>query len=180
MTRLLLSLGLAAACLAPLPAAADDAERLAGQSKSAFLDAYEESFLAALELSDQLIERFDPAYAGMLDTETPVTEAERTSFACLYDAAEAEGHLRALAIYALSFEEIAARAEADPAFDYVDLALDASVGETGASPEGSQVVASAMQACGTIPLSQERMQLTDAFWADLQAAAVERGYFDEE
>jgi len=168
-------LGLCAIGLYASPLAADQAESLTDLSKPDFLAEYEDRFVQSLVVSQELIRRFNPDYASLIDAETPVSEAERTAFDCIYDDLAAQDALAEMAEQSMASDTLTARLEADPDFDYADM-MDPALKEevTGLTP-GDTLIA-AMDTCGSMTLSAERMSFTGAFWADMQAAAKERGY----
>lgn len=175
MTRPSLVLGLCAIGLCATPLAADEAERLANLSKSAFLAEYEDRFVQSLEMSAELMRRFDPAYAEVFDADTPVTEAERAAFECLYDTMAEQGALGELAEHSTASDTLLARVENDPDFDYVDM-MDPALEAEVASMTPSDTMIAAMDGCGSMTLAAERMAFSSDFWTDMQAAAVKRGY----
>lgn len=177
MTRSTLLLGLCAFGLCAAPLHANEAERLANLSKSAFLAEYEDHFIQSLALSEELMRRFNPDYASIIDTKTPITDAERAVFECLYDTLSGQGALAELADQSMASDQLMARIETDPDFDYVDMMDPALENEvTGLIP--GDTLSAAMDTCGSMTLAAERMSFSNDFWTDMQAAALERGYIE--
>lgn len=172
-------LGLCAIGLCATSLAANEAARLASLSKSAFLAEYEDRFVQSLEMSEELMRRFDPAHAGVFDSETPVSQAERDSFACLYDAMTGQSALMDLAEHATASSVLTARVESMPDFDYVDM-MDPALEVEVAGMTPSDTLIAAMDGCGSMTLVSDRMAFSSEFWIDMQAAAIERGYIEAE
>jgi hypothetical protein len=157
------------------PVAADEISRLAGLSKSAFMDEYPEIFAQTVAVSTELMQRFDPVLADKVMGVHPMTDAEFDAMACTYDIMAEENALDALAKQVTSFSQIEEMMAADPEFDFVTLSMDGDVQQrlTEGLPDS---LLSAMVDCGTIAASQERMTLSPEFWEAFGAAAQERGY----
>lgn len=171
-----LSLGLTAAvCLSATISVAEDAQTMADLPKDEFLTAYADNYVASLETTQRLIMRIDPAFEDVVDPETPLSEAERDSYECIYDYHAKSDALVSLAQAVLVHEKLDALYEENPELSYVDLLFDKTLQEE-LIPEDSDVTQAAMQECGAIAMSAERLKLTPEFWGKLQANAIARGF----
>lgn len=153
---------------------ADEASRIASLSKSDFIDEYKEIFARQMEVNKELMVRTGSEFSNIMDTATPITDKELAVAECLYDTTKKAGKLNSTAQYLLIVNELEAKVDANPTYDYIDLIYGDLMGNT----EMDDAVTSAMVSCGTVQASTERVNFTPEFWTVLQQKAQERGYLD--
>ncbi len=171
-------LRLATLCLlsiAPLSAAAAEAEELARLSKSEFLEEFEELLPEMLAAQKELFVRFDPQLAQRAIDTSPITDAERTAVACLWDMMNDQGQLEGLARQVLMGRTMVRMMAEQPEMDIVDFFLNPNV-VTELTADVPDEVLSAMSSCGSMKASAHRTNIGPEVWSALGAAAAERGY----
>ncbi|MAM63080.1 hypothetical protein [Maritimibacter sp. UBA3975] len=147
-------------------------------SREAFVERYVTSYEEQLDWTKEAFRRVDPAFAGNVDAEAPVNEAERAVAGCLYDAADSDAKKEQLGLQLAMVARLDEMIEADPALDYVDVVFGGVMEEIeGFQP--SQDLASMMQACNATDAAMQRMTLSPEVFAALQEEAVSRGYLEQ-
>lgn len=159
----------------PFGAMADTSAELAQMPKSDFMERYEGVLASLMEVQSELFIRFDAELgAGAVDT-GPMTDAEREAMECLWDSANEQGLLDALANQIMTSETIRQMAKDDPEMDIVDLFMNPDTLAQQVA-ETTEALLPSMQDCGTIQASSHRTSLSPEIWAAFGAAAQERGY----
>lgn len=157
---------------------ASEADRLMSLSRTEFLEEYEKSYIGNLILTDQLIQRMDPALVDLVDHETAISEAERASFACSYDYMANAEALPALVAQMQQIAPVKARAAEDENFSYAEFVNDPELLES-LQPIESDAFYEMMDACDTASFARARLNFTPEFWERLGAISAERGLIDQ-
>lgn len=161
--------------LIPVATSASEAERMAALSKSDFVAEYEGYLLQMMEAQQVLFTRFDADMAANVLDMGPITEAEHTSIACLWDKMNEKGELEGLAQQALIANKMTRLTVERPEVDIVDFFMNEEIMDENVR-DVSDGLLSSMQECGSMKASEHRVKYSQDLWVAFGAAAQERGY----